>query len=323
MYRPVHRGFTLVELLVVVAIVGLLAALTVPAVMQARAAARRTKCQNNLHQIGLGLLNYHESFRALPPGWVVSVNADGRLDPQRGPGWSWASLILEHIEQRTLCDQALSHRFAVADPRHAKARLMQIPLYRCPADSREAVVKVAQGPSPSLFDAVAAAPLLACVGCGGGPLLPTAAGAPVDQLAGTNYVASFGTLTIENAVALSGGAGIRGDGPFFENSGTRLADITDGLSQTFLIGERSSRLGDSTWVGLVASRPQDVARVVGVADRTPNDRAAGPSHFGSEHDGASYFALADGSVLPVADTSDRSIFGAFATASAGDGATAD
>lgn len=89
-------GFTLVELLVVIAIIGVLIALLLPAVQQAREAARRMSCSNNLKQVGLGLHNYHDSYRAFPLGSRVQGNETF------GPSW-WAGM-LPFLEQAALFD---------------------------------------------------------------------------------------------------------------------------------------------------------------------------------------------------------------------------
>jgi prepilin-type N-terminal cleavage/methylation domain-containing protein len=71
------RGFTLIELLVVIAIIAILIALLLPAVQQAREAARRSQCKNNMKQLGLALHNYHDTFLRFPPGMVVAGNRNG------------------------------------------------------------------------------------------------------------------------------------------------------------------------------------------------------------------------------------------------------
>lgn len=95
---PNRRGFTLIELLVVIAIIAILVALLLPAVQQAREAARRSSCKNNLKQVGLALHNYHDTFSVFPPG---GVGPDG--DGNRGA--SWLVRILPQLEQGPAYDQ--------------------------------------------------------------------------------------------------------------------------------------------------------------------------------------------------------------------------
>jgi prepilin-type N-terminal cleavage/methylation domain-containing protein/prepilin-type processing-associated H-X9-DG protein len=94
-----RAAFTLVELLVVLAILGILVALLLSAVQAAREAARRTQCSNHLRQIGLALQAYHEARSSLPPGYVAA--------PTRwyGPSWSWSTLLLPDLEQRVMSDE--------------------------------------------------------------------------------------------------------------------------------------------------------------------------------------------------------------------------
>src|SRR3954471_1252579 len=75
------RGFTLVELLVVIAIIGILVALLLPAIQAAREAARRTKCLNNLHNMGLAILNYESAKKGYPPGSTLAFKPDGTFYP--------------------------------------------------------------------------------------------------------------------------------------------------------------------------------------------------------------------------------------------------
>lgn len=101
-----HRGFTLIELLVVIAIIAILIALLLPAVQQAREAARRTQCKNNLKQIGLAFHNYHDNFKALPDGGTdfdTTNSVCNRCCSANNRGeWNWMYQIMPQIEQSNL-----------------------------------------------------------------------------------------------------------------------------------------------------------------------------------------------------------------------------
>lgn len=119
-----RRAFTLIELLVVIAIIAILIALLLPAVQQAREAARRTQCRNNLKQIGLALHLYHDEYRSFPPAYTV--------DETGQPLHSWRTLILPFIDQQQLYDSIdLSKPWD--DPANAEAFQTAVPPYICPS----------------------------------------------------------------------------------------------------------------------------------------------------------------------------------------------
>lgn len=91
------RGFTLIELLVVIAVVGILMSLLLPAVEQAREAARRTSCKSHLKQLCLALHNYHDSHNVLPPGSITIGPAFMTF-----PGWGWSAMLLPYYDQMPL-----------------------------------------------------------------------------------------------------------------------------------------------------------------------------------------------------------------------------
>lgn len=108
--NTVIRGFTLVELLVVIAVIGVLVGLLLPAVQAARESARRAQCANNARQLALAVLNYESAHAALPPSGIVDIRRDTEFDvdifnPLGGPRFSWIVVVLPFMEEQSLYDR--------------------------------------------------------------------------------------------------------------------------------------------------------------------------------------------------------------------------
>lgn len=290
-----RRAFTLVELLVVIAIIGILVGLLLPAVQAAREAARRTSCFNNMKQIGVALHNYHDTYKSLPSGWLANDAATRLPMPEGVNGWGWASLVLPFIEQTNVAGNLVQFGKPIVDPLNNAARTHYIPLYRCPSDLRS---------SKRDFD------------------LSTASGPPV-TLAIANYVGMFGTQELEDCEGRPAGFTCLGNGAFQHQQSVRFSDIQDGLSNTYMVGERSSRIEHSTWVGVIPGGNESLARILGIADHPPNAQGNHLDDLMSQHPAGTNFVLADGSVRLVAETIDLRVYEAYATRAGREAVQAD
>jgi prepilin-type N-terminal cleavage/methylation domain-containing protein len=279
------HGFTLVELLVVITIIGILISLLLPAVQAAREAARRMQCANNLKQIGLGLHLYHEANRCLPDGWTGNDPITRRPLFDGPPGWGWAAQVLPYVEQSGVYNTMMHMDKWVTDSQNATARETVIRLFRCPSDIGQDTSSI------------------------GGY-----------QVATANYVGVFGAMEVcETCEAVAGGGQCVGDGVFYHNSRLPFSDIRDGLSQTFMVGERGVKMDYySTWVGLFPDAEHPPARIVGESLSPPNATTDEPHNFSSFHPLGTNFLLADGSARMVSDQIDEKAYHALCTRGKGD-----
>lgn len=287
-------GFTLIELLVVIAIIAILIALLLPAVQQAREAARRTQCKNNLKQIGLALHNYHDVHLRFPSGWI-GVELDGTQSAHEGgSGAGWATMILPMMEQRNLFDR-FDANLPIEDPLNDVFRVTVIEGYSCPSDPKPLLWDITEEGDPSNIIA----------------RLPT-----------SNYVGSFGTEELDGCEDPAGTGIVSsqgqclGNGMFYHNSSVRMRDIIDGTSQTFMVGERKTdeALGwFSTWPGRVAEGQEAFQRILGSSDHPPNDPDSHFDDFSSQHTGGAQFLIADGSVHFISENIDEGVYKARAT----------
>jgi prepilin-type N-terminal cleavage/methylation domain-containing protein/prepilin-type processing-associated H-X9-DG protein len=132
-------GFTLIELLVVLAIIGILVSLLLPAVQAVREAARRMQCQNNLHQIGIALHNYHAAFRKFPPGGIQV-----RPEVPDGKQLAWSAFVLPFLEESAAYVQ-VDFEYAFDDPENAQAAAAVIETYLCPSTPRSSPLNRGRG----------------------------------------------------------------------------------------------------------------------------------------------------------------------------------
>lgn len=295
-FKNERNGFTLVELLVVIAIIGILIGMLLPAVQQVREAARRTTCANNSRQQGLAIMNYESAFQTLPPGWVTG----NPMIANSEPGWGWSAYILPFMEQNNLYNQ-IDFRLAIDNEFHEHTIETVIPSYQCPSEVADEVVNLADHVEHDHdhdddHDDDHDLRLKDDDHDHGEEL----------WVSRSNYSGVFGSSEIGDSPLL-------GNGLFHGNSRVKMGDITDGTSNTLMIGERINLLGSVSWVGMCPEVDEPFARIVGAACHAPNDPAGHFDDFRSYHPQGINVTLGDGSIHFVAQSIDEVVFRQLAT----------
>jgi prepilin-type N-terminal cleavage/methylation domain-containing protein len=257
------RGFTLIELLVVIAIIAILIALLLPAVQQAREAARRTQCKNNLKQIGLALHNYHDVHNTLPPGTAGPFNVFASETPFLGSQWGWGTFVLPYLDQQGTYDAIDVTRAGAVTTLYANAfstnptetnryfaAHARLAVWRCPTDDSIHDGNLLRGGGGSGFS-LASAGKANYVG-NMGNYIATYSAFGQHSASGTDGGAAgnTGTALIEAPLDQSDTVNYTdADGALYPGSKIRMKDFTDGTSNTLLAGERASTSGASVYLG--------------------------------------------------------------------------
>jgi len=324
-------GFTLIELLVVIAIIAVLIALLLPAVQQAREAARRTQCKNNLKQLGLALHNFHDTFNKFPVG---EMNDDHT-------NWGWCFFLLPYFDQAPL--------YTLMVNVSADTNCVWLPPNMGGGSSGTGF------PSAPNIDGINGATAgygrcqtnntcgNATITGGAGSSVLNGLICPSDTLpvksrnglAKTNYLASIGNSANWGGTSIGTNAANKQNGLFMlcnDNNNTyvtRMGDVLDGTSNTFAIGEVTATVNATvvqtnhpTWAGGQSQfggwSSANVGEVFRAADINFPINSKLDFSFGSNHVGGAHFLLTDGSVRFVSQNLDGNIYGYVASRNGGE-----
>lgn len=327
--RNSRFGFTLIELLVVIAIIAILIALLLPAVQQAREAARRSTCKNNLKQLGLGLHNFHETFGHFPAG------ADERVCPASNSkctsgylngGATWLVYILPNVDQANLYEQwDFNQTYTAAQ--NLRVGNNKVPIFYCPSgqDPDSSLGRSANG--SERVDGVFNYTTHYYGIMGPNPRDPSTTRMPF-TFQGNTFTYIVGSGTNNAAYATDGMLGQHRDqsGSVTTDFYTRFRDVTDGTTNVLMVGERSRNLESGatviwrSWVrgqrggtGACRNIHYSINSDVGYTGNNFNDLP-----MTSNHSGGAQFLLADGSVRFLSENIDYGTYMTLASRGSGE-----
>jgi prepilin-type N-terminal cleavage/methylation domain-containing protein len=230
--RSACRGFTLVELLVVITIIGILVSLLLPAVQSARESAHAAQCQNNLRQFGVAALNHERAKGYFPSGGWGSAWVG---DPDQGFGYkqpgNWAFSLLPYMEQTTIWSLGQKQSTSAKPAYLAQQVTVVIPSFYCPSGRQPDVYPYTATTQPANTTSLSGVNVLKidyAINAGDYPYPTVPFLGPSSISAG--LVPTYWTLSIPSTAKLSGVS--------FLHSQIKIAHITDGTSNTYLIGEK-------------------------------------------------------------------------------------
>jgi prepilin-type N-terminal cleavage/methylation domain-containing protein/prepilin-type processing-associated H-X9-DG protein len=287
--RSRSPGFTLVELLVTISIIGVLVGLLMPAVQSARESSRRSSCENNIKQMGLACIEFEVQTKHLPSGTLHSKD-DG--DPTGVAGFGWSAQILPYLQQEALYTHLTLPGGELNDVLQSDLgkQLAQVPLtvFRCPSDTGYYLN------SDRPFGGAKYA-------------FHNSDGSTTDlTVAKSSYIGNYGTRFVTPDQIAN--QKLDSFGVMWQDSKCSDAMITDGSSNTILVGERKSEDWAGTWIGVREYNDDSdcgLRQALGISNVKINTKTDDARRgFSSHHPGGSLFVFCDGHVEFIADDID-------------------
>ena len=323
-------GFTLIELLVVIAIIAILIALLLPAVQQAREAARRSTCKNQLKQIALGLHNYHDSHSVFPPGSIVTTTNGGSGNTIRWRPWveagtpanngrhgtSWMFQILPFVDQANTYNKWNNNTNVMGNRAVAE---VDIPVFYCPT-RRSKVRKIDE---KMQLDETPGSTTITNPFTKGGSDYGGCSGSGncFSDAFATGGHESLGVGGSKEWLGTLGGGHL---GIFYPNSDTSMRDIKDGTTNTLMVGEMQRLTGSDSTLSLDSWSAGGVANIFDTDHGTNSSESGSGVNRGinggqyeapgSDHIGGAHFGMADGSVRFISENIDTVTFNRIGTA---------